>query len=177
MCDIQSLCGRDLAEYLIMLLARSVPHEHACCKFNYRAQNRYQLSWRVRIGCFLPDRTQAWLHMDSPSSWLVTTFFTVVSATFGMIHCLGRNSHFLSSAEQILWRISALTVVVLPVALLVEVATFWHIVHPPPIVIQGGRYIYILAHISLFTLSFLALRDLPFAAYQTPSWVNFIPHL
>lgn len=142
-----------------------------------RVQYRYQrMSWRVRIGSHLPDRIEAWTHMNSISSWLVSAFFAIVSATFGMIHCLGWSSHFLSHAEQILWRISALTVVALPIVALADIATFKRIIRHGR-VIQAGKYIYVVARISLFTLSFLALRDLPFAAYQTPSWINLIPHL
>lgn len=156
----------------IMLQTRRKNHDVAS-ELEYRYQ---RMSWRVRIGSHLPDRIEAWTHMNSISSWLVSAFFAIVSATFGMIHCLGWSSHFLSHAEQILWRISALTVVALPIVALADIATFKRIIRHGR-VIQAGKYIYVVARISLFTLSFLALRDLPFAAYQTPSWINLIPHL
>jgi hypothetical protein len=140
-----------------------------------RREYNYQLSWRVRLGSSLPDRISIWLHRGS-GGWLVLAFFVIASVTFGIIHCLGWNSHFLSHAEQTLWRISAVITVALPIALIADVVTFRLIVYHWK-VIQVGRYIYVLARISLFTLSLLALRDLPFAAYQTPSWTNLIPHL
>jgi len=37
--------------------------------------------------------------------------------------------------------------------------------------------LYICARASLMIIAFLALRDLPFGAYQTPSWTTIIPHL
>jgi hypothetical protein len=140
---------------------------------NLQLQNPHQLSWRIRFGGYLPDRSVRKVDFKSmdASEWLLLACFLVILGLFGTIHCLGWNSHFPSDVEQIYWRVAALTVTAAPVVFnfvpsMTGVLGLW---------ILGC--LYICARISLLTLAFLALRDLPLTAYQTPSWTNFIPHL
>ena len=142
-----------------------------------------QLSWRIQLGNCLYEAVKMIITPTGGSRpWhivlvdlLRTSFFCPIFGLFGAVHCLGWHLHFPSYAEQIFWRISALIVTVLPIAMFIhntmdrysmQHGMFWVYACP-----------YVCARISLLTLAFLALRDLPFAAYQTLLWTNFIPHL
>lgn len=132
------------------------------------------LSWRIRFGNHLADSAGS----GTVSGLLATICIIVLSGSFGAIHCLGWNSHFPSHVEKISWRVAALTVTVTDVALMLVVICHESIPEMPLAacgIILG--FLYICARVSLLVLAFLALRDLPSTAYQTPSWTDFIPHL
>ena len=133
-----------------------------------------RLSWRIRFGGYLyTDDISRLRYKSVMSDLLRLTFILLVAGTFGAIHCLGWNSHFLSHVEQILWRVSALIVTVNPIIILV-IDQAYGVISVPGAIITG---LYVCARLCLLTVAFLSLRRLPFAAYQIPSWTNFIPHL
>lgn len=147
---------------------------------------RHRLPWRIRFG----NRVPAFGYLEitgriTVSDLLVLTCFSVLSGSFGVIHCLGWNSYFPSHVEQIFWRVAALTVTVLAVISIFMIAFEAFRVQSMPANLQPtiafiyvlAFFLYICARISLIALAFLALRDLPLTAYQTPSWTNFLPHL
>lgn len=140
-------------------------------------QNPYQLSWRIQLGIHVPDGEFESMG-TSVKEWVLFTSLLVISSMFGTMHCLGWNSYFPSHVEQIFWRVAALTMTAIPVVLLTLAGPLKFSVRKHAgFVVYVLPSLYICARISLITLAFLALRDLPPPAYQTPSWINFIPHL
>jgi hypothetical protein len=150
------------------LITTSTPTDpSACCC----------LSWRIRSGLYASSKS--W------HSRLISNIFAVlISGIFGAIHRLAWHSYFPSYVELLLWRISALIVTVMPTMLVVISAMPYlgdrETLMKSMLYGSASTYLvspYICARIGLMMLCFLALRQLPFAAYQTPSWTNFIPHL
>jgi hypothetical protein len=144
------------------------------------------LPWRIRFGAYLTSSKilDFRSHRLLPSV-LRIIFEVVITAAFGAIHCLGWNFQFTSHVEQIFWRASTLIVTVLPGVVLVLSYGRWEsgdldsapVLRTNTIILIVLMCLYICARVSLLILAFLALRDLPFGAYQTPSWTTFIPHL
>ena len=137
----------------------------------------FKFSWRIQLGSYIVStnifgrRTFA-----TPLNTMLSITMILISGIFGAIHCLGWHSHFPSHVEQISWCVSALVVAVPPgVCFTLQTSGVFDTVSY--VVTVTIMMLYIWARISLVILAFLALRDLPFAAYQTPSWTNFIPHL
>ena len=132
----------------------------------------FKFSWRMRMVLYLDDGSPVLV------GFLALIIGLLVPGLFGAIHCLGWNSHFPSHVEQLLWRISALVVTLLPFAIASSIA----VAEDAPAVSWKVAFgsisvLYIAARLCLIILAFLGLRNLPFAAHQTPSWTNFIPHL
>jgi len=129
-----------------------------------------RLSWRVRLGHTLSNSNISVVS-------LVFFIFVVPGIPFGGIHCLGWNSHFSSHVKQLLWRISALLVTVLPILISALAPIVDGVLMLPFVVLCILPLIYVCARLCLLALAFSALRSLPPAAFQAPSWTAFIPHL
>ncbi|THU76973.1 hypothetical protein K435DRAFT_894766 [Dendrothele bispora CBS 962.96] len=162
-------------------------------------------SWPVRITIFLiwdatTSFTRNTIHLYSgkgsyqkglestPSSAYFT--FLLLFLIFGGVHCAPWNSTFPTPLEQILWRISAVTVTACPFVILFllviqlpfargDIPTYTQMfcsVLSVPI----GFFLslaYIWARITLIVIAFMELRALPPSAYQTVDWARFIPHI
>ncbi|THU93044.1 hypothetical protein K435DRAFT_670972, partial [Dendrothele bispora CBS 962.96] len=109
---------------------------------------------------------------------------------FGGIHCAPWNSTFPTHMEQLLWRVSAVTVTAFPLALfsLGRVLAFLedYTLRRAIKLIYGVIVIiaifllaltYICARITFIVIAFTELRALPPSAYQTVDWSRFIPHI
>jgi hypothetical protein len=144
------------------------------------------LPWRIRFGAYLTSSKilDFRSHRLLPSV-LRIIFEVIITGAFGAIHCLGWNFQFTSHVEQIFWRASTLIVTVLPGVVLVLSYGRWEsgdldsapVFRTNTIILIILMCLYICARASLLILALLALRDLPFGAYQSPSWTTFIPHL
>jgi hypothetical protein len=118
------------------------------------------------------------------ASGIITLLITMV---FGAVHCVAWSYAFPSHVEKLLWRLSALSIVAVPVVIILsfviaaiisnsEVSdVFAYVIWYTVSVV--GALLYIAARILLLTLSFTTLRSLPLAAYQTVQWTTFIPHI
>lgn len=100
---------------------------------------------------------------------------------FGAVHCIAWPYSFPSHAEQLLWRMSAIAIVAIPVAMLIGAVVrinrrHWIRRLSSVATIIGG-IMYVSARLLLLVLSFTTLRSLPFTAYQTVEWTAFIPHI
>ncbi|THV00500.1 hypothetical protein K435DRAFT_657114 [Dendrothele bispora CBS 962.96] len=132
---------------------------------------------------------QTGLKSDPPSLYpTVISLFLV----FGGIHCAPWNSTFPTHMEQILWRVSAVTVTAFP---LVWFSSFVFLLFlntnntgrtAAIDLIEAADAIiatfllplaYIWARITLIVIAFTELRALPPSAYQTVDWARFIPHI
>lgn len=144
--------------------------------------NNCQLSWRIRLGDYISKADDIYkIRKNNVIRDLsMNTFTLLITGTFGAIHCLAWNLHFPSRVEQILWRVSALTVTVYPWFLTYLLSSLSKLELPyidTTVGLGVAVGLYTCARLCLLTIAFLSLRNLPFAAYQTPSWTNFIPHL
>ena len=109
-------------------------------------------------------------------------FGVCVSILFGAIHCIAWSFHFATLPERWAWRISAILVSGLPIA----IVTFSALADIFDKEIYEGfalfilismACLYIIARIALLILPFMALRALPPGAYVQLDWVSFLPHI
>ncbi|KAK7024604.1 hypothetical protein VNI00_016165 [Paramarasmius palmivorus] len=108
-----------------------------------------------------------------------------IAALFGAIHCIPWVFQFPTHTEQLLWRISAVSVAVAPIVMGVLHGYFKKLVDSSPdwVKIMMGiiSLILFLAYavfrITLIVIAFTALRDLRPSAYQTVQWTTFWPHI
>ncbi|KIK62344.1 hypothetical protein GYMLUDRAFT_243000 [Collybiopsis luxurians FD-317 M1] len=110
---------------------------------------------------------------------------------FGAIHCSAWAFAFPSTTEQVLWRIAAVIVTCAPLAIALVMYgvplkrisdalpepwddRFIFTVYGIGVIVMIA---YILSRVVLIVVPFLALRDLPPAAFETVEWTSFIPHI
>jgi len=117
-------------------------------------------------------------------------FAVLVSMIFGAIHCIAWSFHFPTLRERLVWRISAILVSGLPVALTTSVflwmvfedeenETTWIKIYSNFMKSIMGPMTcsYSIARIVLLVLPFAALNSLPYTAYYQIDWVSFLPHI
>ncbi|KAK7020727.1 hypothetical protein VNI00_017627 [Paramarasmius palmivorus] len=125
----------------------------------------------------------------------VTLYILVYGLTtlFGAIHCIPWNFQFPTHTEQLLWRISAGGLVVLPIGAIDITVIIGGTIglikccgkdfeeYMGPL---GGIIVFLLlpiayfvARVILMVLALMELRNLPQSAYQTVQWTTFIPHI
>ena len=106
----------------------------------------------------------------------------IVSILFGAIHCIAWSFHFATMREQLAWRISAILVSGMPIAILAISIPFVYDIRELYALILGLIYLligclYIVARITLLILPFVALHALVPGAYVELDWVSFFPHI
>ncbi|KIM20960.1 hypothetical protein M408DRAFT_81236 [Serendipita vermifera MAFF 305830] len=116
---------------------------------------------------------------------------SVLGAAFGAIHCIAWSSEFPSRAELALWRISCVSMIVVPFAVALVCAGWtggrregaWYmtlltfIVIISTILLGLSAWLYIASRIATLVIAFTSLRSLPPAALVTVDWTTFIPHI
>ena len=126
---------------------------------------------------------------DDDSS-LALLFGICVSIVFGAIHCIAWSFHFATLPERWAWRISAILVSGLPIAvatLSVLLTLFEKKEHKTTgmilyedilmVILMSMTCLYIVARIALLVLPFVALRALVPGAYVELDWISFLPHI
>lgn len=130
---------------------------------------------------------------------VANTIALAAAMVFGAVHWIAWSYTFPSHLEQLMWRMSAFTVVAAPAALIFNfvvanrvdwLATYitsgTAAVYFAPTtlgdIIRFVTYaacaiVYISARLALLVVSFTTLRSLPSVAYQTVRWTTFIPHI
>ncbi|KIM25422.1 hypothetical protein M408DRAFT_210645 [Serendipita vermifera MAFF 305830] len=115
----------------------------------------------------------------------------ILGAAFGAIHCISWISEFPSRGELIVWRISCVAMIAVPVfvfALCSTESVSRRIVGKDPLWLKAIAYVsvislilsawlYIAARIATLVIAFTTLRALPSAAYSAVNWTTFIPHI
>jgi len=112
-----------------------------------------------------------------------------VGICFGAIHCIAWHFSFPTHAGLLIWRISCVTITVVPFYIPLAIGLgFWldHMDFKIATNIIGGivltsfflaGILYILARIFTLALAFTSLRGLPSGAFDTVHWTTFIPHI
>ncbi|KIK51330.1 hypothetical protein GYMLUDRAFT_252174 [Collybiopsis luxurians FD-317 M1] len=108
---------------------------------------------------------------------------------FGAIHCAAWTFVFPSTVERVLWRVASLVVTCAPLcfAFMAHLRELGDGYLPDPwdkyligLILVFGYVVglaYISARVTLIVLPFLALRDLPAAAFENVAWTSVIPHI
>ena len=131
---------------------------------------------------FTDEKYAAWIDKD----WLFVAIIAFIAPLFGAIHCLAWDAPFPSSKEALAWRICSVATTSLPI---LEMAVF--VLGEVDVVVYSGYVgsvledfvagiplvLYVIARITLITLSFMSLRALPADAFQTIAWTNYVPNL
>ncbi|PSN70980.1 hypothetical protein BS50DRAFT_545993 [Corynespora cassiicola Philippines] len=106
---------------------------------------------------------------------LYFTFIVSVTLFFGAAHVIGWNFEFPTGLESLLWRISSLCSVILPIALLGIIFLRENKFQYYSSIIVG--VLYVIVRLYLFAEMFAGLRDAPAGLYQTPQWSQYFPAL
>jgi hypothetical protein len=119
---------------------------------------------------------------DEPQTYAVTALVAVI---FGAIHCIAWSFQFPSHMEQMLWRMSAVAIMCVPVIL--PLVGLLGLIHLPwlsnkrevltIVMIVILAFLYMLARVMLFILALISLRTLPPEAYYTVIWTTYLPHI
>ena len=127
----------------------------------------------------LAQNVDASYHDDFEGITLTYTTLISLGVIYGALHLVAWDAHFPSYAERILWRVSALTIIVSsPMYLLASLEWFFDSEG-----VSGGFQVLLfllvifLPRLYLVTEAFVSVRSLPVGAYQTVDWVEFLPHI
>jgi hypothetical protein len=108
----------------------------------------------------------------------------LVSTVFGGIHCIGWSFDFPSHTEQLLWRISSISITGIPLGMVVLATIniargYGHINIEVLLNILAVllSLLYIVSRVLLLAMSLTTLRSLPSSAFQTVEWTTFLPHV
>ncbi|KAF9072837.1 hypothetical protein BDP27DRAFT_1417605 [Rhodocollybia butyracea] len=119
------------------------------------------------------------VNRESPSMILICYGAAEI---FGAIHCAALALTFPSAREQLLWKISSLTVVGAPAIVFINyrfkeytgMAATDSVLH---ILVILVLVLYPLARSTLIVLAFTELKHLPSGALETIQWTTFFPHI
>jgi hypothetical protein len=111
---------------------------------------------------------------------------SILGIAFGAIHCIAWSYAFPSHAEFVVWRISCIAMMTVP--LVTAVAFFAATVGRNSSLIVGVIYIcsilfvasgwlYIASRLATIVMAFTTLRSLPSEAFTVIDWTTFIPHI
>ena len=126
---------------------------------------------------------------DATSLWrgmLITlTGIILVATVFGGIHCIGWSFDFPSHTEQLLWRISSISITAIPLGIVclagigavMERFASGLFEYSASMLILLLTPLYIISQVLLLVLSLTTLRSLPSSAFQTVEWTTFLPHV
>ena len=112
----------------------------------------------------------------------------IAGTIFGSIHCAAWNFDFPTPTEQLLWRVSCLIILIMPLAGAVTYATIRHEAkkrgtedNETNLWLKPLGYalvpVYLLARAFLTVETFRELAYLPPSAYATVNWPSWIPHV
>lgn len=101
----------------------------------------------------------------------------LVTTLFGGIHCIGWSFAFPSRTEQLLWRISSISITAIPLGVVVIGTILNRFEVLSAIVAFLVPLLYIVSRVVLLVMSLTTLRSLPSSAFQTVEWTTFIPHV
>jgi len=142
------------------------------------------VKFEKRVDTFYPSKW-GW---GTASKYFSVFLVATTTVAFGGIHCIGWSFTFPSNSEQILWRVSSLSITGIPISLLPLCLFVAFVIDR---LLLRRRFdaiclkttllllfsLYILSRLALLVLPFLSLRSLPPAAFHIVHWTSFIPHI
>jgi hypothetical protein len=130
-----------------------------------------------RVPTFYAGRTP----VDIKSWYTLLLAEILVAMIFGGIHCIAWSFSFPTHVEQILWRVSSIATISIPICFLVPLLSISFLFLAPSSFVFSPFFfpalIYIFSRLILLILSFMSLRSLPPSAFYTVRWTTFIPHI
>ncbi|KIM21652.1 hypothetical protein M408DRAFT_80251 [Serendipita vermifera MAFF 305830] len=117
---------------------------------------------------------------------------SILGAAFGAIHCVAWASDFPSRPEFVLWRISCVAMITVPLVVTMLCFSVRMLVataeSPDPVWVEAmmvtsitllalSAWLYIVSRIVMLVIAFTSLRSLSPAAFMTVDWTTFIPHI
>ncbi|TFK36322.1 hypothetical protein BDQ12DRAFT_699617 [Crucibulum laeve] len=119
---------------------------------------------------------------------IMASISAVIAAVFGGIHCIAWSFQFPSYQERILWRVSSLIIVAVPIVFLftcimnnvtsTTIEKYWEAIEPVfKYTVLLGVVFYIFARLILLMQAIISLRSLSSGAYETVQWITFVPHI
>ena len=200
--DLKELIKRDLyisgeEEHALDDYIRT--HEPPSICLTRRDVTRWKMAWRINQ-VYKPEITSFWwlLLVRRCTDWpdiddifqepSIALGFSVAAFIYGGLHALAWFSHFDSSTEQLLWRISACVVmgggpICFVLGRLLD--NEFHGVKEMSHLLSGGVLLsyrtvllaYVLARAYLVVESFISLSHLPAGVYDVPEWSTYFPHI
>jgi len=107
----------------------------------------------------------------------------LLGIVYGGLHAVAWDAHFPSYAEQIMWRVSVLLILVLSgFYLFVFSNAFVDRMQAAgnssfAIIVVLGLGLFFGPRLYLVVEAFTSVRSLPVGAYETVNWVEFLPHI
>lgn len=116
---------------------------------------------------------------------------SILGAVFGALHCIAWSSHFPSKAELLLWRVSCIGMIAVPliVTLVCAVSRLsFKLEGEEPLWLTFifafcwislilSAWFYLAGRIATLVIAFTTLRALPSEAFTAVNWTVFIPHI
>lgn len=116
---------------------------------------------------------------------------TILGSVFGALHCIVWSSEFPSRSELVLWRISCVSMIAVPLIttmFFTLMAISWRTDDGVPIwaqviattlwiLLMLTGWLYVASRIATLVIAFSTLRALPTTAFVTVDWTTFIPHI
>jgi hypothetical protein len=156
-------------------------------KMRGRSKSPSEHSGKTRIGIFFAEDGDLMEFMFIFQSHLL---MSVVGIFFGLIHCTGWFLVFPLSAEQLVWRVSAILISSLPFIVFVQVSFVYGSVRLHIESNSSSLFMkvllelihtlipfYMVTRLALLAVAFAALRDLPRGAYAVVNWTSYLPHI
>jgi hypothetical protein len=134
-------------------------------------------------------------NLESVSSMKTILLFAVLGMFYGSVHASSWNNHFPSVVEEFMWRISVCCI--MGGGFIIS-ALWYFFDRTGPEIPSVGRLlniiwlvfgyslfgvfsllviVYFVSRIYLVVEAFISVRSLPLGAYDTVSWVTFLPHI
>lgn len=114
----------------------------------------------------------------------------ILGAAFGAIHCIAWNYEFPSQVELLLWRISCMAMIIVPIIAAIyciafilagksdgteyRIDVFYYFLI---VVLVLTGWLYIASRIGTLVIAFATLRSIPPASLSVVEWTTFIPHI
>ena len=151
---------------------------------------RFFVAFRDMTGCDTlgnnPLRVPTFYSSPDKDDGTAAVLGVCVLIVFGAIHCIAWSFHFATLPERWAWRISAILVSGLPIAITafsVLLLIFEKEIKTTRMKLYEDFLtfivicLYIIARLVLLVLPFMALRALLPGAYVQLNWVSFLPHI
>jgi hypothetical protein len=127
---------------------------------------------------------------DSDSGWEASLQAalgpSIVGIAFGAMHCIAWSYEFPSHTELVLWHVSCVAMMAVPLLSTVACAVVATEDPPAPIMaaymaslilLPLSAWLYIASRIATIVIAFTTLRSLPSEAFAVVDWTTFIPHI